>query len=121
MFRSRMTVSVPRPIAPPTFRWPSSFRGSITSGFFTYPLTPPRLSAVTTMPCSGPSPSNWIVRRSFSPFSMYAIISAALIVRPRAAVATGVVPCAFLASSTSSLVVTANTRSCSFAATPRTM
>ena len=52
---------------------------------------------------------------------MLPIITPAVSRRPNAAVTTGLVLCACLAVSTSSFVVTANARTCAFAAVARTI
>ena len=100
-----MTIRLPLPTAPPTSKCPNMFGGRTTSGFVTYPLTVPSGPAVTVMPPSGPSPLNWIVRRSFSFFIMAPIMSPAAIVRPRAAEATGLKLWALRAYSVTPLVV----------------
>ena len=77
-------------------------------------------SAVTVIPPKGPSPSNWIVRTSFSPFIIAPIIRPADSVLPRAAVATGLRPWAFRAYSAVSFDVTAKARIKPSAAVART-
>ena len=84
-------------------------------------MTRPRLSAVTVRPLPGPSPRICRVSKSFSPFSITPIMAPAVSRRPRAAVITGLVLCACLASSTRFLVVAANARICVPAAVARTI
>ena len=116
---SWITLNTPTPKAPPTSNFPLAFGGSMTSGLYTYPFTSPLESAVMVSPSIGPSPWILMVKRSSSPFIMEPIMPPAVRRRPSAAVATGLVLWAFLASSTRSLVVDANARICPSAAVAR--
>ena len=107
---SLMTLITPSPSAPPTSNLPCAFNGSSTWDSIGNPLTWPWESAVTVSPFAGPPHWIWIVKRSLSPFIIVPIIAAPLKRRPNAAVMTGLVSWALLASSTISFDVMANAR-----------
>mmetsp|Transcript_16750 Transcript_16750/g.26923 ORF Transcript_16750/g.26923 Transcript_16750/m.26923 type:complete len:260 (+) Transcript_16750:460-1239(+) len=105
---ARLTVRIPRPTAAPTLSFPSGRSGGSALGFDTMPLTCPVLSEITVICPNGPSPLKLICTVSSSPLKVPRS-SAAIMLRPSAAVAVGAVWCLDAASLTSRVPTTATT------------
>mmetsp|Transcript_5649 Transcript_5649/g.23962 ORF Transcript_5649/g.23962 Transcript_5649/m.23962 type:complete len:341 (-) Transcript_5649:77-1099(-) len=111
---ARLTVSNPRPTAPPTFSLPSGRNGGSAFGLLTNPLTCPVLSEMAMICPIGPSPLNVICVVSSSPLNVPSSVAASM-VRPSAAVAVGAVLCRETASETSDVPTTVITLTSWFA------